>query len=134
MKIHNKFWKNKKVLITGNTGFKGTWLSIWLNSMGANILGYSLKPNTKPSLYDQAYISRIIKTVNGDVRNNSTLAIISVSSGKVIKLYNLPSTSEFQPVIDDFNNDGKADVLVGCHDGILYDIDLNIPSSDILNK
>ena len=69
MKIHNKFWKNKKVFITGNTGFKGTWLSIWLNSMGANILGYSLKPNTKPSLYDLTYIGRAIKTINGDVRN-----------------------------------------------------------------
>lgn len=71
---------------------------------------------------------------NGDLRNNSTLAIISVSSGKVIKLFNLPSTSEFQPIIGDFNKDGKADVLVGCHDGVLYDIDLNLPSSDILNK
>ena len=71
---------------------------------------------------------------NGDLIKNSTLVIISVSSGKVIKLYNLPSTSEFQPVIGDFNKDGKADVIVGCHDGILYDIDLNIPSLDILNK
>ena len=73
MKIHNKFWKNKKVFITGNTGFKGTWLSIWLNLMGANILGYSLRPNTKPSLYDLAYISRVIKTINGDVRNKKKL-------------------------------------------------------------
>lgn len=46
------FYKNKKVLITGATGFKGTWLSLWLNSLGADVVGYSLAPETSPSLFN----------------------------------------------------------------------------------
>ncbi len=42
VKINNNFWKNKKVFITGHTGFKGAWLCLWLKFLGANILGYSL--------------------------------------------------------------------------------------------
>ena len=50
MVIKSSFWKGKKVLITGHTGFKGGWLSIWLNKMQAEIYGFSLKPEKK-SLY-----------------------------------------------------------------------------------
>ena len=52
----NKFWKNKKVFITGHTGFKGSWLSIFLTYLGAEVTGYSLKPLTKPSLFKLANI------------------------------------------------------------------------------
>ncbi len=54
------FWKNKKIFITGHTGFKGSWLCLMLNSLGAQIYGYSLKP-TKKSLYNLAKIEKIIK-------------------------------------------------------------------------
>ena len=50
------FWKNKKVLITGHTGFKGSWLSLWLQHLGAEVIGVSLDPPTTPSLYKQAKI------------------------------------------------------------------------------
>ena len=46
IKINRKFWKNKRVFITGHTGFKGSWLSIFLTHLGAEVTGYSLKPNT----------------------------------------------------------------------------------------
>jgi len=49
--INSKFWRGKKVFITGHTGFKGSWLSFWLASMGAKVTGYGLAPNTTPSLY-----------------------------------------------------------------------------------
>ena len=55
-KIDNKFWAGKKVFITGHTGFKGSWLSIFLNHLGAEVTGYSLNPPTKPSLYNLAKI------------------------------------------------------------------------------
>ena len=45
--INKKFWKNKKVLITGHTGFKGGWLSVWMKHLGAKVSGYSLNPTTK---------------------------------------------------------------------------------------
>jgi len=54
------FWKNKKVFLTGHTGFKGSWLCIMLNTLGANIYGYSLKPKKK-SLYNLAGIEKIVK-------------------------------------------------------------------------
>ena len=50
------FWLNKKVFLTGHTGFKGGWLSAWLSSMGAKVTGYALAPNTKPNLFEVASI------------------------------------------------------------------------------
>ena len=52
------FWHGKRVLITGHTGFKGGWLSLWLQSMGAEVSGYALPPSTNPSLFEKASVSR----------------------------------------------------------------------------
>lgn len=69
-KIDKKFWNKKKVFITGHTGFKGSWLSIFLTHLGAEVTGYSLKPNTKPSLFELANIRKIIKkSIIADVKN-----------------------------------------------------------------
>ena len=65
----NNFWKNKKVLITGHTGFKGGWLSLWLNSLGAEVTGYSLSPITTPSLFETARIKDITNSHIGDIRD-----------------------------------------------------------------
>ena len=74
-KIFNyKFWKNKKVFVTGHTGFKGSWLCLMLNSLGAEITGYSLKPKTKPSLYELAGVKKIVKkSIIADVRSYESL-------------------------------------------------------------
>ena len=66
-------FKNKTVLITGHTGFKGSWLSIWLNHLGARVNGYSLKPVTKPSLFEEADIEKSFKTHFLDIRNYDKL-------------------------------------------------------------
>jgi CDP-glucose 4,6-dehydratase len=59
-RLPNKnFWKNKKVLVTGHSGFKGSWLVIWLNSMGASVYGISLEPKTSPNLYSSANVKNI---------------------------------------------------------------------------
>ena len=64
----------KKVFITGHTGFKGSWLSIFLTYLGAEVTGYSLLPNTRPSLFNLANIKKIIKkSIISDVRNYSKL-------------------------------------------------------------
>ena len=76
MKINNlkSFWKNKKVFITGHTGFKGSWLCILLNYLGAEITGYSLKPKTKPSLFKLASVDKIIKrSIIADIRDYKNL-------------------------------------------------------------
>jgi CDP-glucose 4,6-dehydratase len=63
------FWKDKKVLITGHTGFKGSWLSLWLHSLGAKVTGYSLDPPTHPSLFEICHIKEIVKTIIADIRD-----------------------------------------------------------------
>ena len=67
------FWKNKKVLITGHTGFKGSWLSLWLSSMGANVIGYALEPPTNPNMFQAIGLEELITSIHGDVRDHDNL-------------------------------------------------------------
>lgn len=64
-----KFWNGKKVLVTGHTGFKGSWLTLWLHSLGAKVTGYALAPNTNPSLFEAAKISDLAENHISDIRN-----------------------------------------------------------------
>ena len=63
------FWKAKRVLLTGHTGFKGSWLALWLQALGAETIGYSLPPPTEPSLFELAHVSSGMTSVMGDVRD-----------------------------------------------------------------
>jgi CDP-glucose 4,6-dehydratase len=63
------FWKNRNVFLTGHTGFKGSWLSSWLDLLGANVTGYALKPPTHPSLFEQAGVADGVRSIYGDVRD-----------------------------------------------------------------
>ncbi len=67
--INSGFWKNKKVFITGHTGFKGSWLSLWLVKLGAKVTGYALNPPTSPSLFKLLRLKNDISSIMGDVRN-----------------------------------------------------------------
>ena len=67
------YYKNKRVLVTGHTGFKGSWLSIWLKELGANVSGYALKPDTKPSNFELCLLREKINNNFGDVRNKKKL-------------------------------------------------------------
>jgi len=67
--MNTDFWLNKTVLVTGHTGFKGSWLSLWLQQLGANVIGYSLKPPTWPNLYHEAQVGRGLVCIEGDVRD-----------------------------------------------------------------
>ncbi len=69
MVINNSFWRDKKVFITGHTGFKGSWLSLWLQLLGAEVLGYSLPAPTEPSLYDLAMVEKGMTSIEGDIRD-----------------------------------------------------------------
>jgi CDP-glucose 4,6-dehydratase len=68
------FWRGKKVFFTGNTGFKGSWLSLWLKRLGADVRGYALAPPTNPSLFDRAAVGEVVQTITGDIRDRAHLA------------------------------------------------------------
>ncbi len=69
--MHPEFWNGKKVMVTGHTGFKGSWLSLWLQQLGAYVIGYSLPPPTCPNLFNIAQVenSDAMISVTGDVRD-----------------------------------------------------------------
>ena len=67
--MNTSFWKNKRVLITGHTGFKGSWLSLWLQERGTHVIGYSLPPPTTPSFFEIGAITKKMTSIEGDVRN-----------------------------------------------------------------
>ena len=67
------FWRGKRVLLTGHTGFKGGWMSLWLSSMGAEVHGFALPPDTDPSLYALANIAGDVKGTLADLRDAAAL-------------------------------------------------------------
>jgi CDP-glucose 4,6-dehydratase len=71
--MNTNFWKNRKVLITGHTGFKGSWLSLWLQHLGAEVVGVSLDPPTVPSLFKQAKIESGMVSLYEDIRNGEAV-------------------------------------------------------------
>jgi len=69
LEVNPAFWKGKRVLLTGHTGFKGSWLSLWLQSMGAQVVGYALAPPTNPSLFEVAEVGQGMTSIIGDIRD-----------------------------------------------------------------
>jgi CDP-glucose 4,6-dehydratase len=67
MAMKAEFWQGKKVLITGHTGFKGSWLSLWLQSLGAELVGYALSPPTVPNLFEVAQVADNMISIVGDI-------------------------------------------------------------------
>jgi CDP-glucose 4,6-dehydratase len=67
--VDMSFWKNRKVLVTGHTGFKGGWLSVWLEHMGADVCGYALDAPTSPSFFVECRLGKRMRSVIGDICN-----------------------------------------------------------------
>lgn len=72
--LFDAIYKGKKVLVTGHTGFKGSWLSLLLYKLGAEVYGYALEPPTNPSLFEEAKIGELITSYMGDVRDLTHLS------------------------------------------------------------
>jgi CDP-glucose 4,6-dehydratase len=70
--MFNRIYHNKRVLITGHTGFKGSWLALWLSTMGAHVTGYSLRPPTEPNHFDLLDLDQ--NSIIGDIRDPENLA------------------------------------------------------------
>lgn len=74
--IAREFWSGKRVLVTGHTGFKGGWLALWLQRLGAQVMGYSLPAPTQPSLFETARVSESIQGVIADIRDLQRLTSV----------------------------------------------------------
>jgi len=74
--LDHAFWRGRKVLITGHTGFKGSWLCLWLEALGADLTGYALEPPTRPSLFEQADVGRSMRSIYADIRDFEQLKTV----------------------------------------------------------
>jgi CDP-glucose 4,6-dehydratase len=72
--VNHQFWRGKKVFLTGHTGFKGGWLSMWLQQMGANVTGYAISPPTNPCLFEAARVGEGMHSVIADIRDFEKLS------------------------------------------------------------
>lgn len=114
--LTKKFWSERSVFLTGHTGFKGSWLSLWLKQLGARVSGYALEPPTRPNLFERANVaSGIVHTV-ADIREGERLkeAMQSAAPSVVIHLAAQPLVRDSYVVpIDTYviNAVGTANVL-----------------------
>ena len=69
-------YEGKRVLLTGHTGFKGSWLALWLSELGAEVTGYALAPDTRPSLFEVAGVQKLLRHVVADVRDGERLEAV----------------------------------------------------------
>ena len=88
------FWHGKRVFLTGHTGFKGGWLSLWLQSMGVQLTGYALPPSTNPSLFEEANVAMEMTSINGDICDLAYLTK-SVQNSKAEIIFHLAA----QPLV-----------------------------------
>jgi len=77
--LRQQYWQDKPVLITGHTGFKGSWLAVWLHHLGAKVSGYALAPPTDPSLFELASVAGCVHSTVGDIRDLAALRQTIVS-------------------------------------------------------
>lgn len=72
--VNPAFWHGRRVFLTGHTGFKGSWLSLWLQALGAEVHGYALPPPTEPSMFEVCQVGQDMSSTIGDIRDPDTLS------------------------------------------------------------
>ena len=98
--VNPRFWHGKKVFLTGHTGFKGGWLSLWLRALGAKVTGYSLPAPTQPSFFEVARVAGGMNTITGDVRDLATLTA-AVQQAEPEVVIHMAAQSLVRPSYDD---------------------------------
>src|SRR5579862_7299791 len=101
------FWRGRSVFLTGVTGFKGGWLALWLQNLGARVTGYSLAPPTEPSLFVEARVGDGLQWHEGDIRDAARLREAVIASKPEI-VFHLAA----QPLVREV----KDDLGLACED------------------
>ncbi len=114
--VNKSFWNNKKVFITGHTGFKGSWITLWLMNMGSIVKGFALVPNTIPSLFNQLNLKKEINSTTGDIRDlkNLTNSMVNFNPDILIHMAAQPLVRfSYQEPIQTYTTNviGTANVL-----------------------
>jgi CDP-glucose 4,6-dehydratase len=115
------FWKNKKVFLTGHTGFKGSWTSLWLSHLGADVKGYSLQPPTNPNLFEVASVNEVIESDINDIRDFESLrnSIVEFSPDIIFHMAAQPlvrASYKFPLETYETNIMGTANLLHAAHE------------------
>ena len=97
------FWSGRRVFITGHTGFKGSWLSLWLTQLGAEVTGFALQPSTTPSLYELLGLSKSIDSIIADVTNPGSIEAALVKAKPEIVFHMAAQPLVRQSYIDPYN-------------------------------
>ena len=87
MVVNAEFWRGKRVFLTGHTGFKGSWLCLWLQHLEAQVTGYALPPPTNPSLFEQARVHEGITSHFGDIRDLKKLTVAMQAASPEIVIH-----------------------------------------------
>lgn len=96
MSLDSNFWRGLRVLVTGHTGFKGAWLSLWLSDMGADVIGVALRPATKPNLFEAVAIDHLVRSCFVDINDRSALQQI-ISEHEPDVVFHLAAQSLVRP-------------------------------------
>ncbi|MBF0179597.1 MAG: CDP-glucose 4,6-dehydratase [Magnetococcales bacterium] len=81
------FWRGRRLFLTGHTGFKGSWLALWLRELGAEVTGYALEPPTRPSLFELARVAEGMESVIADIRDGEALAAAMVRAAPEVVIH-----------------------------------------------
>jgi CDP-glucose 4,6-dehydratase len=119
--IREEFWRDRSVLITGDTGFKGSWLALWLQSLGARVSGIALEPPTVPSLFELARVAEGMNHFHVDIRDRSSVLEVMYRENPEIVLHlaaqSLVRLSYEEPIVTyDTNVMGTVNVLDAVRD------------------
>lgn len=85
--MDSSFWRNRKVFLTGHSGFKGSWLCLWLHSMGARVTGYALEAPTTPSLFESCGIATLVNSITADIRDLVRLSAAMTAAAPEIVIH-----------------------------------------------
>jgi CDP-glucose 4,6-dehydratase len=131
-----KFWRRKRVFVTGHTGFKGSWLSLALSHLGAKVTGYALRPSSEPSLFELAKISQLVSSQFGDIRDLDKLRSAMTRSAPDIVIHMAAQPivrCSYEDPLESFETNvmGTVNVLEACRATPSLSVVLNITTDKV---